>query len=132
MSWVLIAFFNIPTTAVVLEDVHVFEFLFKTEKDCERFIEDNRKGLEQVIKDEYKTFAKSFVCVDADRILDALTKWFKAVLTREYRVGHKYNYNNIYYNIFIKVIKIVSYFYVSVKFIFMLIIKLVCVKIRLG
>jgi hypothetical protein len=32
------------------------------------------------------------VCVDADRILDALTKWFKAVLTREYRVGHKYNY----------------------------------------
>mgnify|MGYP001205685772 FL=1 len=74
MSWVLIAFFNIPTTAVVLEDVHVFEFLFKTEKDCERFIEDNRKGLEQVIKDEYKTFAKSFVCVDADRILDALTK----------------------------------------------------------
>ena len=74
MSWVLIAFFSIPTTAVVLEDVHVFEFLFKTEKDCEKFIVDNRMGLEQVIKDEYKTFAKSFVCVNADRILDALTK----------------------------------------------------------
>ena len=28
MSWVLIAFFSIPTTAVVLEDVHVFEYLF--------------------------------------------------------------------------------------------------------
>ena len=92
MSWVLIAFFSIPTTAVVLEDIHVFEFLFKTEQDCEKFIVENRKGLEQAIKDEYKTFAKSFVCVDADRILDALTKWFKAVLTREYRVGHKYNY----------------------------------------
>lgn len=92
MSWVLIAFFSIPTTAVVLEDVHVFEFLFKTEKDCEKFIVDNRIGLEQVIKDEYKTFAKSFVCVDADRILDALTKWFKTVLTREHRAGHKYNY----------------------------------------
>tara|TARA_B100000214_G_C23658490_1_gene486313 strand:+ start:106 stop:330 length:225 start_codon:yes stop_codon:yes gene_type:complete len=74
MSWVLIAFFNIPTTAVVLEDVHVFEFLFKTEKDCERFYVENRMGLKRVIKEEYNTFAKSFVCVDADRILDALTK----------------------------------------------------------
>ena len=92
MSWVLIAFFSIPTTAVVLEDVHVFEFLFKTEKDCEKFIVDNRIGLEQVIKDEYKTFAKSFVCVDADRILNSLNKWFKTVLTREHRAGHKYNY----------------------------------------
>lgn len=92
MSWVLIAFFSIPTTAVVLEDVHVFEYLFKTEKDCEKFIVENRKGLEQVIKDEYKTFAKSFVCVDADRILNSLNKWFKTVLTREHRAGHKYNY----------------------------------------
>ena len=74
MSWVLIAFFSIPTTAVVLEDIHVFEFLFKTEKDCERFYVENRMGLKRVIKEEYNTFAKSFVCVDADRILDALTK----------------------------------------------------------
>jgi hypothetical protein len=34
----------------------------------------------------------SFVCVDADRILNSLNKWFKVVLTREYRIGHKYNY----------------------------------------
>ena len=74
MSWVLIAFFSIPTTAVVLEDIHVFEFLFKTEQDCEKFYVENRMGLKQVIKEEYNTFATSFVCVDADRILDALTK----------------------------------------------------------
>ena len=74
MSWVLLAFFSIPTTAVVLEDIHVFEFLFKTEQDCEKFYVENRMGLKQVIKEEYNTFATSFVCVDADRILDALTK----------------------------------------------------------
>ena len=74
MSWVLIAFFNIPTTAVVLEDIHVFEFLFKTEQDCEKFYVENRMGLKQVIKEEYNTFATSFVCVDADRILNSLNK----------------------------------------------------------
>lgn len=74
MSWVLIAFFNIPTTAVVLEDVHVFEFLFKTEQDCEKFYVENRMGLKQVIKEEYNTFATSFVCVDADRIFNSLNK----------------------------------------------------------
>ena len=72
MSWVLIAFFNIPTTAVVLEDIHVFEFLFKTEQDCEKFYVENRMGLKRVIKEEYNTFATSFVCVDADRILNSL------------------------------------------------------------
>ena len=70
MSWVLIAFFSIPTTAVVLEDIHVFEFLFKTEQDCEKFYVENRMGLKQVIKEEYNTFATSFVCVDADRIFN--------------------------------------------------------------
>jgi hypothetical protein len=74
MSWVLIAFFNIPTTAVVLEDIHVFEFLFKTEQDCEKFYVENRMGLKRVIKEEYNTFATSFVCVDADRILNSLNK----------------------------------------------------------
>ena len=74
MSWVLIAFFNIPTTAVVLEDIHVFEFLFKTEQDCEKFYVENRMGLKQVIKEEYNTFATSFVCVDADRIFNSLNK----------------------------------------------------------
>lgn len=74
MSWVLIAFFSIPTTAVVLEDIHVFEFLFKTEQDCEKFYVENRMGLKQVIKEEYNTFATSFVCVDADRIFNSLNK----------------------------------------------------------
>ena len=74
MSWVLIAFFNIPRTAVVLEDIHVFEFLFKTEQDCEKFYVENRMGLKQVIKEEYNTFATSFVCVDADRIFNSLNK----------------------------------------------------------
>ena len=92
MSWVLIAFFNMPTTAVVLEDIHVFEYLFKTEKDCEKFYVENRRGLKKIIKDKYKTFAISFKCVDADRILNSLNKWFKTVLTREHRAGHKYNY----------------------------------------
>lgn len=92
MSWVLIAFFSIPTTAVVLEDIHVFEFLFKTEQDCEKFYVENRMGLKQVIKEEYNTFATSFVCVDADRIFNSLNKWFKTALTREHRAGHKYNY----------------------------------------
>jgi len=92
MSWVLIAFFSVPTTAVVLEDVHVFEFLFKTEKDCENFYVKNRNGLKRIIRDEHKALPTSFVCVDADRILNSLNKWFKVMLTREYRVGHKYNY----------------------------------------
>ena len=92
MSWVLIAFFSIPTTAVVLEDVHVFEYLFKTEKDCENFYVENRMGLKRVIREEYKALPTSFVCVNADRILNSLNKWFKAVLTREHRAGHKYNY----------------------------------------
>ena len=74
MSCVLIAFFSIPTTAVVLEDIHVFEFLFKTEQDCEKFYVENRMGLKQVIKEEYNTFATSFVCVDADRIFNSLNK----------------------------------------------------------
>ena len=74
MSWVLIAFFSIPTTADVLEDIHVFEFLFKTEQDCEKFYVENRMGLKQVIKEEYNTFATSFVCVDADRIFNSLNK----------------------------------------------------------
>ena len=74
MSWVLIAFFSIPTTAVVLEDIHVFEFLFKTEQDCEKFYVENRMGSKQVIKEDYNTFATSFVCVDADRIFNSLNK----------------------------------------------------------
>ena len=74
MTWVMIAFFSIPTTAVVLEDIHVFEFLFKTEQDCEKFYVENRMGLKQVIKEEYNTFATSFVCVDADRIFNSLNK----------------------------------------------------------
>ncbi len=89
MSWVLIAFFNMPITAVVFEDIHIFEYLFNTEKDCENFYVENRSGLKKIIKDEYKTFAISFKCVDADRILDALNKWFKTMLTRECRVSYK-------------------------------------------
>ena len=46
MSWVLIAFFNIPVTAVLLEDVHIFEFLFKTEQDCEKFIVESTTHLQ--------------------------------------------------------------------------------------
>ena len=46
----------------------------QTLADCENFYIENRNGLKKIIKDEYKTFAISFKCVDADRILDALNK----------------------------------------------------------
>ena len=66
--WVILALFETPTTAVVLEDIHIFEFTFDTQEKCLEFVSDNYKGLNNYIKEEYNTSALSFVCIDSKRI----------------------------------------------------------------
>ena len=68
MMWILVALFEVTTVAVVIEDIHVFEYLFKSELDCLNFLTENYDGLEDYIKEEYQTHAETFVCVNSERI----------------------------------------------------------------
>ena len=68
MIWILVALFEITTVAMVIEDIHVFEFQFNSELDCLNFLTENYEGLENYIKEEYQTKAETFVCVNSERI----------------------------------------------------------------
>jgi len=68
MMWILVALFEVTTIAVVIEDIHIFEYLFKSEIDCLNFLTENYDGLENYIKEEYQTYAETFVCVNSERI----------------------------------------------------------------
>ena len=68
MMWILVALFEVATVAIMIEDIHVFEFQFNSELDCLSFLTENYEGLENFIKEEYKTHAETFVCVNSERI----------------------------------------------------------------
>ena len=68
MIWILVALFEITTVAVVIEDIHVFEYQFNSELDCLNFLTENYEGLENYIEEEYQTRAETFVCVNSERI----------------------------------------------------------------
>ena len=68
MMWILVALFEVTTIAVVIEDIHIFEYLFKSEIDCLNFLTENYDGLENYIEEEYQTHAETFVCVNSERI----------------------------------------------------------------
>ncbi len=68
MIWILVALFEVTTVAIVIEDIHVFEYLFKSELDCLNFLTENYEGLESYIEEEYQTHAETFVCVNSERI----------------------------------------------------------------
>ena len=68
MMWILVALFEVTTVAIMIEDIHVFEFQFNSELDCLSFLTENYEGLENFIKEEYETHAETFVCVDSERI----------------------------------------------------------------
>ena len=68
MIWILVALFEITTVAMVLEDIHIFEYQFSSELDCLNFLTENYEGLENYIKEEYHTGAQTFVCVNSERI----------------------------------------------------------------
>lgn len=68
MMWILVALFEVTTVAVMIEDIHIFEYLFKSEIDCLNFLTENYEGLENYIEEEYQTHAETFVCVNAERI----------------------------------------------------------------
>ncbi len=68
MIWILVALFEITTVAMVIEDIHVFEYRFNSELDCLNFVTENYEGLEDYIEEEYQTKAETFVCVNSERI----------------------------------------------------------------
>ena len=68
MLWILVALLEITTTAMMIEDIHVFEFQFNSELDCLSFLTENYEGLENYIEEEYQTKAETFVCVNSERI----------------------------------------------------------------
>ena len=68
MIWILVALFEITTVAMVIEDIHVFEYHFNSELDCLNFVTENYEGLEDYIEEEYQTKAETFVCVNSERI----------------------------------------------------------------
>ena len=38
MMWILVALFEVTTVAVMIEDIHIFEYLFKCLVDCLTFL----------------------------------------------------------------------------------------------
>ena len=68
MLWILVALLEITTAAIMIEDIHVFEFQFNSELDCLNFLTENYEGLENFIREEYETHAETFVCVNSQRI----------------------------------------------------------------